>query len=63
MDWVTKFEIDWVISCPDSGRKLPLSVIFGPKEDQNWVNMGQKRSNSEHSPSKCMHQVWDGLID
>ena len=35
----TTFEVDWLVSAQDSGRKLPYSVNFSPPEDSNFIKL------------------------
>ena len=56
-----KFELDYLNTFSDNGRKPWFSVILWLLEGQNLVNVAQKRINSEHTPNKCTHQVWFGL--
>ena len=51
-----RFEMEWVISFPENGRKPAFSVICLPLEGWNWVNITQKWINSEHLLSKCIQR-------
>ena len=57
----TKFELDCKNAFSDNGKKTPFPVISWPIEGQNMAKVVKKQINSEHSPSKCTHQVWIGL--
>ena len=59
---LTKFELDFMITFLDNGRK-PYSVILWPLEDKNLANVAQKQINFEHSANKCTPQVWTGLCE
>ena len=52
LDFVNTFEI-----MVRNQHFEPFSVIFWPLEGQNWPNVAQKLFSSEHSPSKCIHQI------
>ena len=62
-----ELELDCENTFSDNGRKPPFRLIFGkkmwPLRCQNWANIAQQQINSEHSPNKCIHKIWNWLSD
>ena len=46
----TKFELDYMTTFSDNGRKPPFSVILWSLEGQNLAKVAEKWINSEQSP-------------